>query len=111
MEYTHFFTGGLVGGNGRLEPVCRYPFELHVSGESGDEVDTVLTVRGPVHEVVGTEVRVATNDYLRMLPMLAQFEYQPLEQSGNVDGLVAASRSEYWKDYFPLRPSNSSSGI
>ena len=81
MEYTHFFTGGLVGGNRSVKPVCRYPFEFHVPCKSGDEVDAVLTVCGSVHEVVGAEVGVAPDYYLRVFPLFAELEYQPLEKA------------------------------
>ena len=64
MEYTHFFTGGLVGGNRSVKRVCRYPFEFHVPCKSGDEMDAVLTVCVPVHEVVGAEVGFAPDYYL-----------------------------------------------
>ena len=101
MEHAHILTGGLVGGDGRPEPVCRYPFEFHVSGESCDEVDAVLTVCGPVHEVVGAEVGVAPDYYLSVFPLLAEFGYQSFEQSCDVDCLVAPVRSEDGKDEFP----------
>ena len=98
MEYTHFFTGGLVGGNRSVKPVCRYPFEFHVPCKSGDEVDAVLTVCGPVHEVVGAEVGVAPDYYLSVFPLFAKLEYQPLEKACNVDRLVSPARPENGKD-------------
>ena len=98
MEYTHFFTGGLVGGNRSVKPVCRYPFEFHVPCKSGDEVYAVLTVCGPVHEVVGAEVGVAPDYYLSVFPLFAELEYQPLEKSCNVDRLVSPARPEDGKD-------------
>lgn len=98
MEYTHFFTGGLVGGNRSVKPVCRYPFEFHIPCKSGDEVDAVLTVCGPVHEVVGAEVGVASDYYLSVFPLFAELEYQPLEKACNVDRLVSPGRPEDGKD-------------
>lgn len=92
MEYTHFFTGGLVGGNRSVKPVCRYPFEFHVPCKSGDEMDAVLMVCGPVNEDVEAEVGVAPEYYLSVFPLVAELEYQPLEKSCNVDRLVSPSR-------------------
>ena len=98
MEYTHFFTGGLVGGNRSVKPVCRYPFEFHVPCKSGDEMDAVLMVCGPVNEVVGAEVGVAPEYYLSVFPLVVELEYQPLEKSCNVDRLVSPSRPKDGKD-------------
>ena len=61
-------------------------------------MDAVLTVCGPVNEVVGAEVGVAPDYYLSLFPLFAELEYQPLEKSCNVDRLVSPARPEDGKD-------------
>ena len=98
MEHSHLFSGGLVGGNRSVKPVCGYLLELHVSGESRNEVDAVLTICSPVHEVVRAEVGVAADYYLSVFPLHAELEYQSFEKTRNVDSLVPASWPEDGKN-------------
>ena len=100
MERSHIFSGDFVGGNRSVKPVSGYLLELYVSGESRDEVYAVLTVCGPVHEVVGAEVGVATDYYLSVFPLITELGYQSLEQSRDVDCLVSPTRPEDGKDEF-----------
>ena len=65
-------------------------------------------VCGPVHEVVGAEVGVATDYYLSVFPFLAELEYQSLEQSRDVIALFPRPGLRMGRMSFPLRPSNSS---
>lgn len=57
-------------------------------------------VCGPVHEVVGAEVGVATDYYLSVFPLITELGYQSLEQSRDVIALFSPTRPEDGKDEF-----------
>lgn len=81
MEQAHLFTGGLVRCNRSVKPVCGYLLELHVPGKSRNEVDAILLLCCPVHEVVGAEMGVTPYYYLSVFPLLAELGYQLFEQA------------------------------
>ena len=81
MEHAHLFTGGLVRCNRSVKPVCGYLLELHVPGKSRNEVDAILLLCRPVHEVAGAEMGVSPYYYLSVFPLLAELGYQSFEQA------------------------------
>lgn len=79
MEHAHLFTGGLVRCNRSVKPVGGCLLELHVPCKSRNEVDAILLLCCPVHEVLGAEMGVSPYYYLSMFPLLAELGYQLFE--------------------------------
>lgn len=84
-------------------PLLDLPVEHAVPCQAGDEADAPLLHR-PVHELVAAEVAVAPDDDFGVLPALAQAGDQPDEQPGNVDGLVAAPRTQHGQYELAAQP-------
>ena len=81
MEHAHLFTGGLVRCNRSVKPVVSCLLELHVPSKSCNEVDAILLLCCPVHEVVGAEMGVSPYYYLSVFPLLAGLGYQLFKQA------------------------------
>lgn len=79
IEHAHLFTSGLVRCNRSVKPVFGYLLELHVPGKSRNEVNAILLLCCPAHEVVGIGMSVSPYYYLSVFPLLAELGYQLFE--------------------------------